>query len=227
MKYGLTMAFAMLTILTLWPVTDSIAQNNGDIKLRVDDLVRKHYMEGVPYAVAHDLGPAALPYLFDLLGKNEEKQFWVNIVVTIGFIENDSAVDSLIAFLEQTAEEVDSFTFRAKLSVPYALGCIASGGNPKALRFLADKTNTPKGQAIGWSYKNKPIADLIAERSIMGLAVSGRSEARQILEELKTSESRETDVKSRTATSAHINQGIRIMDQIKTRGRVAILNPQH
>jgi len=41
------------------------------------------------YQAAHGLGPEALPYLFELPGGDlANKPFWVNIILTIGFIEH-------------------------------------------------------------------------------------------------------------------------------------------
>jgi len=219
-------ACALLLMMALYPAS-SLAQTDEKIKTSVDDLVHKHYMDGIPYAAAHALGPAALPYLFELLGNPEEKLFWVNIIVTTGFLENSSAIDPLVAFLENTQGEVDSFTFRALLSVPYALGCIAANqGDAKAFQYLADNLETPLNQTVRWSYRSKPVDELIAEQSVMGLAVSGQPEARILLLDLKDKIAKKTDPKSHALSYGNIGQALAIIDRIATEGRSAVLNPQ-
>ncbi|MFA5906214.1 MAG: hypothetical protein WC836_19955 [Desulfobacula sp.] len=215
----------MLFLLFAYPAC-SMAQGDEEIKFRVNDLVLKHYMDGIPYAKANALGKDALPYLFELLENPDEKLFWTNIIVTIGFIEDTSAVDALINFLEKAEGEVDGATFRALLSVPYALGCIASGGHAKAIDYLGTRITGQKNLRINWNYKNKPISDLIAEQSVMGLAVSGRPEARQKLQALKTEAEKKGVQETRRLHTDTLPQGLLLMDNIKTRGRAAVLNPR-
>lgn len=202
-------------------------QTDPEIKLKVDDLVGKHYMDGVPYASANALGSQSLPYLFELLEDQSQKPYWVNIIVTIGFIEDSSAILPLLTFLETPVDEVDSFSFRALLSIPYALGCIASNGSTQALDFLGEKAENPDQSPLRWTFRGKPIDQIISEQSVMALAVSGRPEARQVLENLQT-----ISVKSGDKTSnafrkgVSVNQGLVLMDRIKTNGRARVLNPQ-
>jgi hypothetical protein len=206
--------------------TGSVSQSDVDIETSVDNLVGRHYMDGIPYDAAHMLEPEALPYLFELLGDPNKKPFWVNIIVTIGFMENPSAVESLVAFLENARGEVDSFTFRALLSVPYALGCIAVNGDGRALQYLSGNLNTPLDQAARWSHRGKPVAKLIAEQSVMGLAVSGRPEARSLLLDLEAKMAQETGSEAYALGGDIINQAYAIMNRIATEGRAAVFNPK-
>jgi hypothetical protein len=221
MKYFVTCV--LLLIIALCPA-GSPAQTGADIKTSVDDLVGKHYFDGIPYQVAHALGPEALPYLFELLGDPGRKPFWVNIIVTMGFVEDPSAVARLIALLEDTQGEVDSFTFRALLSVPYALGCIAGGGDVKALQYLADSVKAPPN--VRWSFQGKPVADLIVEQSVMGLGISGRPEAWRLLTDLKAKGEEKTAAEAGTRFPGNVAQALALMDRIATKGRPAVLNPK-
>ena len=225
MKKLLSVAFMLFLLLPAYPAC-SIAESDEEIQFRVNDLVHKHYMDGIPYAKANALGKDALPYLFELLENPDEKLFWTNIIVTIGFIEDISAVDSLINFLEKAEGEVDGATFRALLSVPYALGCIASGGNARAIDYLSTHITGQKNLRINWNYKNKPIADLIAEQSVMGLAVSGRPEARQKLQAMKAEVEKKGGAETRRLHTDTVPQGLTLMDSIQIRGRAAVLNPR-
>jgi hypothetical protein len=202
------------------------AQSEADINMRVDDLVGRHYMDGIPYPVANALGPAALPHLFELLGNADQKPFWVNIIVTIGFIEDAAAIGPLVSFLEKTPGEVDHFTFRALLSVPYSLGCIAAGGDNVSLAYLTGNIQASQSRALGWSFQGKPAAELIAEQSVMALAVSGRPEARNLLLDLQGRLAQATGPQTSAVRSDNVDQGLAIMDRIASEGRAAILNPR-
>lgn len=225
MKPVAALACALLLMLALCS-TGALAQSEADINTRVDDLVGRHHMDGIPYPVAKALGPAALPHLFELLGNADQKLFWVNIIVTIGFIEDAAAIDPLVSFLEDTPGEVDDFSFRALLSVPYALGCIASGGDNVSLAYLASYIQESQTRALGWSFRGKPVAELIAEQSVMALAVSGRPEARKLLLDLQAQLAQAADPETFAVRADHVDQGLTIMDRIAAEGRAAILNPR-
>ena len=224
MKSVAVLTGALLVMLALGPPS-GLAQSDTDVQTRVDDLVGKHYLHGIPYDVAHALGPGALPRLFELLGNVERKPFWVNIVVTIGFIEDDSAVDPLLAFLQNTQGEVDRFTFRALLSVPYALGCIASGDD-RALQYLVGNLDASREPTVPWRFRDKPVSELIVEQSVMSLAVSGRPEARSLLLDLQAKDAQRTGPQARALRGGNVGQGLAIMDRIATEGRAAVLNPR-
>jgi len=224
MKSVSLIGFALLLVLALCPAK-GLAQNSDDIKTQVNTLVRKHYMDGIPYERANALGPLALPFLFEILDNSADKLFWVNTIVTIGFIEDTSAVDPLIEMLEAPRGEVDSATFRALLSVPYALGCIAANGNARSLEYLAGNLDVSSNQSIRWRFRNKPTTELIAEQSVMGLAVSGRQEARKLLRELQIKTKGKMNLKGEALGTAAIDQGLIIMDRINAKGRAAVLNP--
>lgn len=215
----------MFLLVAVFPVAGQ-SQSYDEIKASVDDLVHKHYMDGIPYILAHSLGPDALPYLFELLNDPDKKIFWTNIVVTIGFIEDPSAIEPLITFLEDTQGDVDGATFRALLSVPDEIGNIGSNGNARAIDYLNDNIMNPFDQNLNWNYRDKPISELIAEQSAMGLAVSGRPEARQRLKSLQADTMEEGIQRNRHVRTVVVPQALELMDRIDASGRAAVLNPQ-
>ncbi len=216
----------MLSLLLIACPAGSLAQSQDEVQWRVQDLVFKHYMDGIPYSEAHALGPEALPYLLELLENPEIKIFWTNVVVTIGFIEDPSAVDPLIDFLERAEGEVDGASFRALLSVPYALGCIAAGGGDRSIAYLAGTIAGSGNTAIRWQFRDKPVHDLVAEYAVMGLAVSGRPEARQLLQTLHREAVKKGAHEPRRFLTDTVPQALTLMDRLESRGRAAVLNPQ-
>lgn len=216
---------AAFLLMALFPL-GSLAQSD-DIKLRVNDLVLKHYMDGIPYAKAHALGSDALSHLFELLNDSDEKMYWTNIIVTIGFVEDALAVEPLTDFLDKTEGDVDGATFRALLSVPYALGCIASAGGSDSLNYLTATVQPPQNLSFSWSYRGKDVAELIAEQSVMALAVSGRPEARSVLQNIKAQQAQTSSSQIKRDWHSNIDLGLTLMDRIANEGRAAVLNPQH
>lgn len=220
------------TILLMVLLIPCSAISDESLKTEVENLVHKHYINGIPYVEAHNLGPEAVPYLVEMLQDPNEKEFWVNIIVTLGFIESTQAFDPLIAFLENAEGEVDIHTFRALLSVPFAIGCLGSTGDSEALNYLIGKINPPVQESIKWDFRGKNIRLLLSQRAIIGLAVSGRLEAKKVLLDLKrqivdneeVTQQAGSSSKEREALSPYIKEGLHIMERIEQEGRSHIFN---
>jgi hypothetical protein len=205
---------------------DVFSQDGDAESSNVRDFVRKHYIHGIKYEAAKAFGPTAIPYLVEMLNDNKEKEFWVNIIVTLGFIEDSSALDALIAYLENLRGKVDAYTFRALLSVPFAIGCIASNGDAEAIRYLIDIVEAPAESPLEWSFQNQDCRRLLVERATIGLAVSGRAEARIKLLEIEDQLHAEGETSTRRFLIGHIREGIHVMDRIVSEGRASIFNPR-
>ena len=67
----------------------------------VESFVRQTFVHGVPYATASQYGPDTVPKLLAMLNDPAEKDYWANIVITLGMIGDARAVDALIAFVEK------------------------------------------------------------------------------------------------------------------------------
>lgn len=203
------------------------AQKEDMFKAKVDDLVLKHHFDGIQYKEANALGSNAIPYLLEMLNDPNIKEFWVNIIVTLGFIENSTALNPLISFLENSYGEVDSYKFRALLGVPFAIGCIASNGDSKAHNYLVDKMHTPENTLVRWSFRGKNINRLLAEKSIIGLAISGQARARKELLSLKDQIEQGFRSAEQTFLLEHVKNGLNLMDRIKVEGRSKIFKPKY
>lgn len=225
MKKGTSILVILFVCLIFSPLNIT-AQIDDALKTKVDDLVHKHYINGIPYAQANSLGPDAVPYLLELLNNPDEKEFWVNIIVTLGHIESSTAREPLISFLENARGEVDVNTFKALLSVPFAIGCIASNGDPKALNYLIGKVYTPENNAVGWSFKESKINRHIAKASVSSLAVSGQSRAKAELLKLKDRIERKMASPEQELFIENIKDGLKTMNRIKNNDRSKIFNAQ-
>jgi hypothetical protein len=203
------------------------AEPDMSLRTEIESLIYMHSIDGIDYNRAKALGTEAIPYLVEKLNDPEKKEFWVNIIVSLGFIEDPGALPGLIKFLESAHGEVDIYTFRALLSVPFAIGCISSSGDRQAYTYLAEWIDTPQSQIVNWSFHNKNIHDLLSQQAIMGLAVSGLPEARKKLADLRNQPaSKSFSPAVLQARINTLNTASSIMSRMEQTGRASIFNPQ-
>lgn len=230
MMKRLFLTYCMLLASLSGTATCLLAGTDAVKQAEVDELVHTHYFEGIEYNRAHALGSEAVPYLLKLLSDPDEKEFWVNIIVTIGFIEDPVALPSLIEFLEGATGEVDINTFKALLSVQYAIGCISSKGQPDSLDYLTNWVDNTGRNAVSWSYRNQNAQELLYERSLMALAVSGRPEAKAKLLQVKKAQQAQGGGSATSAAKIRsradvLDTAFQLMSRIEKEGRLSILNP--
>ena len=199
-----------------------------NLESSVDRLVLKHHFGGIPYEEAKALGSRAIPHLAGILSDLEKKEFWVNAIVTLGFIEDPAGLAILTSFLDSAEGEVDVSTLRALLSVHYAIGCIASTGDEDAYDQLSSWIDRPQAKAISWSFKGRDVRSLLSNRALIGLAVSGRPEATSKLEQLRSQRLSE-EAGLATAEPGYrpelLAEALELMDRIQARGRKGAFNP--
>jgi HEAT repeat protein len=156
--------------------------------------VHQIYIEGVPYEEAIRFDPgSAVPILLEMLADPKEEEYWPNIVVTLGMLGDERAVDPLIQFLkENSGRTLSNSAYRAKTSVVMSLGYIVNkNGSRKALEFLIESVDPEIWTRRGIIWKS-PHHRTEADRnqqltimSILGLALSGNQRALMILRSLR------------------------------------------
>jgi hypothetical protein len=167
-----------------------VAGQASDIRTFVHQI----YIEGVPYEEAIRFDPAgAVPILLGMLADPREEKYWPNIVVTLGMLGDERAVDPLIQFLKEKATGPLSHSrYIAKTSVVMALGYIVNkNASKKALEFLIDSVDPVVWTRRGIVWKS-PHHRTEAERnqqlsimSILGLGLSGNHTALKFLRSLR------------------------------------------
>jgi hypothetical protein len=199
------------------------------ISRAVRSFVHQRYIEGVPYLKARALGAQAIPILQGLLADPLEEEFWPTIVMTMGFIGDEAAVDALIDFLENRFErEVSIDQFRALLVVNSALGHIAGEGSARALDYLAEScyVGTWQEKNLRWSYgtySGERLAVLLAKIGVNGLSFSGTERAHQIMSDLQL---RPEAAKYASALEPNIEEGLVRLERIRTEGRDRVFGGQ-
>jgi hypothetical protein len=117
-------------------------------------LVRRHYVEGLPYARARQLTSAGVGILIEMLEDPAEAEYHDNIDMALGISGDPQAYPALVRFHEHPPEgEIDSAEYRTRRALPFAMGHLARSGS-RAFQFLleAARAEGPES-APRWRYR--------------------------------------------------------------------------
>ncbi len=162
----------------------------------IKEFVRQLYIHGVPYEEASKYDASVVPTLVKMLNDSSEQAYWSNIVVTLGMIGDESAVEPMIEFIEKSKKgKLNRNQRRAKTSAVMSLGyLINKSGNQKALEYLTT-TLSPEARAESPRAGASPLAATAAKRgedlskyAVMGLALSGSQKAAEALKSIRKSQ---------------------------------------
>ena len=163
----------------------------------IGDFVRATYIGGIPYDDANAYTPNVVPMLLRMLADENESLHWGNVIVTLCIIGDESVVEPIIAFIERNVEgNVTESQYRAKSSAIMALGyLINKSGNERSLTYLTESVSPALWNQRGIEWRAPFHADdqerniALSNDAILGLALSGRPEARTVLRNLQSRES--------------------------------------
>jgi hypothetical protein len=148
----------------------------------------------LPYNEAARFDAAtAVPTLLEMLSDPKEEQYWPNIVIALGMLGDEKAVDPLIQFLTQEAAgPLSHSSYIAKTSVVMALGYIVNkSGSAKALEFLIESADPSvwTRRKLRWSspYHRTDAGrnSQLTTMSILGMGLSGHPKAAKIMRSLR------------------------------------------
>src|SRR5262252_7393773 len=176
---------SLLSVLILVANVRTRAQEPVDLRT----FVTSTYSHGLPYVDAHAYGRDAVPSLVAMLNDQSLEPHWAKIVVTLGFIEDPSAVQPLMDFMKRQTGAISSDAFRAILSVLPAVGQIAYRGDPTALEIITAFVDPSAYRSYGIDfvysrYHDEAIGEVLGRADIMALGVSGRPEALALLKQM-------------------------------------------
>jgi HEAT repeat protein len=157
----------------------------------VEEFVQEIYFEGVPYEQASQYGKEDVPKLLAMLKDPDKKPYRSNIVVTLGIIGDERAVEPMLEVLEGAGDQLKPEDFATKSSVLMSLGyLINKSQNEKALAYLKSHTTpagwegsnitTIEGLEAGTDERSQQLSTL----AVIGLALSGHPEAKNTLRSL-------------------------------------------
>lgn len=181
------------------PVTAAVsgflsAETEVDPALPVEQFVAQSFVHGVPYAQAATYGSAAVPTLVWILKNPAWESKWSHAATVLAVIGDQAAVDAVIEFIrEPGAGEVTRERRWARGNAVLSLGYAANRGNAKALQYLQYGLDPRGWSQLGLRGLRSRAADgeiddeeseeaALAGRAALGLALSGRPEARAALE---------------------------------------------
>jgi len=147
--------------------------------------VRQVCIHGVPYAEASKYDASVRPTLLEMLDDPKEQDHWPNIVITLGMIDDQNAVEPMIAFVEKARKCTSSLDQRkAMTSAVVSLGYLINrSGSRRALDYPTTLT------------RDKDLK----KYAVMGLALSGHPKA---AEKLKSIPKESAPIRGKTALSA-------------------------
>ncbi len=194
----------------------------GREPMDIEEFVRQVYIHGVPYEEANKYGAPVVPTLLKMLKDPKEQDHWSNIVVTLGMIGDESAVEPMIEFIEEGKKGTPSRSRRKAMgSAVTALGyLINKSGSRKALDYLI-KSLTPQARAEGFL---AAITDLfgttaewdkdLSKYAVMGLALSGHPRAATALKSIRKPPKSSDD----RAAKEMIDEALRTNKEIADKG---------
>ncbi len=151
--------------------------------------VTRHWIHGVPYEPAHDLGPTVVPFLSDMLQDERQKDNWATITSTIAFIGSPESFGILHDFIwARFRGEIDLPTFQAIGAAQAGMGHLAASDTTRVLRYLIQSSDPAYWNGIPWTCGERTLPQLgtlFSKLSIMALAFTGSSEALRALQNLR------------------------------------------
>ena len=183
-----------LTIVATVPTIGEPQAGPPEQAVDIRNFVRQVFIEGIPYqeVVRYD-AVTAVPILLDMLADPAEVEYWPNIVVTLGMLGDERAVDRMIQLLvEDAAGPLVRRDYTAKTRVVMSLGYIVNkSGSQKALDFLISGVdpNSWTQRGVRWVSpyhatemdRNRHLSTL----AIIGLGLSGNPVAEKVLLSLR------------------------------------------
>ncbi len=160
----------------------------------LQEFVSHTYVHGLPLDEVLAYGPAAVPELIAILRDPRREAHWNNAAVMLGMLGEPAGVDAVVAFIrEPGAGEPSASRAWARGNAVAALGYAAHRGHPGALQYLTEGLDpgswarrglrgVPGPRQPEAGEESEGPAELLVERAVVGLALSGRPEARAALE---------------------------------------------
>jgi hypothetical protein len=219
-------AFLTPTVGTLVAATVMPHQSGAPGLMDIRDFVRQVFIHGVPYQEASKYDASVVPTLLGMLNDPAEEAYWPNIVVVLGMIGDEQAVEPLISFIEADVQGgLSREHYAAKTSAMMALGyLINKTGNQRALTYLTDSV-APETWAARGMAGTAPFQASTAERdrdfskhAILGLALSGRPEAAQALRSLQQPAATEAQRAFQAQVSGLVSEALAEHQRIATQG---------
>ncbi len=189
-----------------------------------EDLVRRVYYEGLPYAAVRAVGPAGAARWLEMLADPVEQAHAATLAEAIGIAAPPGAYEALAAAHAAGASgEIDHAEYRLRRAIPFAMGHLARTDDRALAWLIAAAESEPRDP--GWSFRGRGGVRQGEEqhlRAVTGLGLSGRPAAAAVLRQL-------ADLAGPAAAAdpggvpGHAADALSLNDRIATRGADAVL----
>ena len=161
------------------------ARGSADVDA-AEALARTTYHEGVPYAEARKLTDTGAARLAEMLDDPAEARHHAQIAEVLGMSGRAGAYEAIArAAAAPPTGEVDRATLRTRVAVLAALGHLARSDDRAFEDLVAAAMGD--GPAPAWRHgrlRGPRLAALLRRSAFSGLALSGRTQAGEILQQL-------------------------------------------
>jgi len=206
------------------PTSDSDVGGSGPME--ISDFVKQVFVEGLPYDKANQYDASVVPELLEILEDPEREAHWANVVIVLGVIGDERAVEPLLAFIEKGVEGQMSYRHHvARDGALVGLGYLVNKtGNEKALNYL-------KAGVIPETWEAKKITGIasyesstaernenLSKRAIVSLGLSGNPSAAEALRLLQKPMDAETKKAFQSQISGLVSQALKDNEKISNKG---------
>lgn len=226
-KLVISLALSLIVGGACWVRAELAAQTGRPMDIR--EFVRQTFIQGIPYEEASRYDSSGVPALLEMLADPKEEPYWPNIVVTLGIIGDERAVDPLIALVNKDAPgTLSNSQYTARTSALMALGYLVNKSkNAKALAYLKENLDPQvwAKRKITWT---SPYQASVEERNvqlskaaILGLALCGDPSAAEALRKLQQPAETEAAKRFQAQTSNVVAEALSVNEIIAKEGLAA------
>ncbi len=148
-----------------------------------------------------------------------KKNTGCNIIVTIGYIENPDAFESLVVFFENLEGDLDIYSYRALNYIPFAMGCLGSSGDTLVLNYLKNMILFSRKVNLRCTYNGNDLFFLCAQNALIGLALSGQKISKDFFLELKKRKAFDHVMFKYDELAPYLEEAINLVDRFENEER--------
>ncbi|MGE5180350.1 MAG: hypothetical protein ACM3PF_14785 [Bacteroidota bacterium] len=161
----------------------SFALSAKAMRARVDSLILRGYIHGLPYEDAHRLGTSALPRLAEILADTTLRPHWANATAAVGAIGGPRAFHMLRSFIwDRFSGPVDQPTYWALTGAVSVLGFTCGPSDSRVVALLEAHAAPEQWSDVRWSWGSlTKTRALLTKLAIYDLGYCGTAGAREAL----------------------------------------------
>ncbi|HEV2765344.1 MAG TPA: HEAT repeat domain-containing protein, partial [Pyrinomonadaceae bacterium] len=167
--------------------TRRMPAGRGEPPMDIKEFVRRRYVHGVPYEQASSYPAEVVPTLLEMLRDPAERAHRANIVATLGMIGDPRAVRPLLELFAEGEGQLSNREYKLRKAIVVSLGYLLNKTDDReVLEFLLEGLNPDSwSRTVKWdSPADVPpehTQSQLTKMAIWGLALSGKTEAREAL----------------------------------------------